>query len=79
MAGAVNKMPQLPGQGFMLWHSVALVPKEVNISEIKRASDVAKRGGKIVTEPQVGAYGNVQVIVPVISSTPNASPEQKKP
>jgi hypothetical protein len=61
----------------MLWHSVALVPNDLNVSEIKRASDIKKRGGKIVTEPQVGAYGSAQAIIPMSSQHPAADP--KKP
>ncbi len=75
-----SQMPKVPNQnpGFMLWHAVALIPKDINVSEIKRASDVAKRGGKIVTEPQVGAWGSVQAIIP-ITPPPSATTEQKKP
>ena len=60
---AGNQAPQLPNPGFMLWHTVAVIPKDVNVAEIKRVSDVAKRGGKIVTEPQAGAYGSAQPFV----------------
>ena len=68
LANQVSKVPEskpTTGLGFMLWHSVAVVPKDVNIAEIKRVSDVAKRGGKIVTEPQAGAYGN---LMPILTS-----------
>jgi hypothetical protein len=70
MIAAVNELPQVQGTGFMLWHSVALVPKDVEVSEIKRISDVAKRGGKIVTEPQAGAYTSAQAIIPIVPQVP---------
>jgi len=77
---AMQQTPMLPNQvAFMLWHSVALVPKDVSIAEIKRVSDVAKRGGKIVTEPQAGAFSNPMPVFtsPVAPSSP--MPKAKKP
>jgi hypothetical protein len=71
LENSANSTLKIPNQnaGFMMWHSVAVIPRELNTSEIKRASDVAKRGGKIVTEPQVGAFGNLQAIIPIIQPT----------
>lgn len=34
MATAVNQLPQVQGTGFILWHSVALIPTSVDVSEI---------------------------------------------
>lgn len=68
-------------QGFVLWHSVAVVPKDLNVSEIKRVSDVAKRGGKVITEPQAGAYGNAMPNL-ALPTSPAISPpkeQSKKP
>src|SRR5271157_1580097 len=56
MEVALASIPQ--NQGFGLWHSAAVIPKDVNVAEIKRVSDVAKRGGKVITEPQAGAWAN---------------------
>lgn len=72
---ASSQKNQMPNPAFMLWHAVAVIPKDVNVTEIKRASDVAKRGGKIVTEPQVGAFGNPMPIItspvaPLSTATP---------
>jgi hypothetical protein len=78
MAAAVSQMPQIPGQAFMLWHAVAIVPKAVDVSEIKRASEVTKRGGKIVTEPEAGAFGSVQAIIPTTPAPSTESSTQKK-
>lgn len=50
-----------PGQTavfqFQMWHAVALIPKGVESSSIKRASDVKQLGGRLLTEP-VGTYGS---------------------
>jgi hypothetical protein len=78
MAEAVNDLSKqagpttIPNQApaFMLWHTIAVIPTEVNISEIKHVSDIIKRGGRIVTQPQVGAFGSVQVILPTAPTTP---------
>lgn len=47
-----------PNQNFGMWHTVAVIPKDLNVSEIKRVSDIPKRGGKILTEPGAGAFGS---------------------
>jgi hypothetical protein len=73
---ASSQIPAMPNPGFMLWHAVAVIPKDVNVAEIKRVSDVAKRGGKIVTEPQAGAFSNpMPILSSPISSLPSAKPK----
>lgn len=79
-AKATGQVPP-PNQnlGFNLWHSVALVPRDLNVSEIKRVSDVAKRGGKILTEPQAGAHGSAQaiILIPAPAIAPQTSAPKK--
>ena len=83
-ADAARNAGQIPGPnqsvGFILWHSVAVIPIEVNVTEIKRVSDVAKRGGKIVTEPQAGAWSNAMPILtsPIVPLPSAPTPKAKK-
>jgi hypothetical protein len=70
MAGAVSELPQVQGAAFMLWHSVALIPRDVDASEIKRVTDVAKRGGKVLTDPQAGAFGSPQAVITIVPPQP---------
>ena len=44
--------------GFMLWHSVAVIPKDSDPGSIKRVSDVYRQGGRMVTDPAAGGFGN---------------------
>ncbi len=57
--------------GFMLWHAVALLPKESDPASVKRVSDVYRQGGRMVTDPAAGGFGN-----PVVIAT---SPPQSVP
>lgn len=41
----------------LVWHSVALIPKDSDPSTIKRVSDVARQGGRFITQP-ADAYGS---------------------
>ncbi len=75
LSSAIAGMPQNPNQGFALWHAVAVIPNDVNTAEIKRVSDVAKRGGKVVTEPLAGAWANV---MPVMAPIPTSADPAKK-
>jgi hypothetical protein len=52
-AGSVGQ-----NQAFALWHSVVLLPKDIDTSEIKRVSDVGKRGGRIIVQPPAGGFSN---------------------
>lgn len=76
----LNQLPQVQGSGFNLWHSVAVLPNDVNTSEIKRVSDIEKRGGKILTEPKAGAFGSPQPLIPIVPpllSPSNPLPKKK--
>src|SRR6266478_1617589 len=57
--------------GFTLWHAVALLPKESDPASVKRVSDVYRQGGRMVTDPAAGGFGN-----PVVIAT---SPPQSVP
>ena len=70
----------IPGQqmGFMLWHTVAIIPKESDPASIKRVSDVYRQGGRIVTDPTAGGFGNpVSVLIPAIQPVIAAAPSPK--
>lgn len=43
------------GYSFAIWHTVVLVPKETNPHTITKVSDVARQGGRIITDP-IGGY-----------------------
>jgi hypothetical protein len=64
-----------PGQqtGFVLWHAVALIPKESDPASIKRVSDVYRQGGRIVTDPAAGGFGNPMVAksTPLVATQPS--------
>jgi len=57
-----------------VWHSVALIPKDSDPTTIKRVSDVARQGGRFVTQP-ANVYGSPLVIpnltppVPLVAET----------
>jgi hypothetical protein len=67
---AIDKMPLGIGTG--MWHGLALLPISVDVSEIKKASDIEKRGGILITDPKVGGYqqGVGKPIIP----PPNIAP-----
>jgi len=68
-------------QTFNLWHTVALLPKDVDASEIKRVSDIEKRGGRMVVQPAAGAFANPALgtgPLPPAATTPPASVPEKK-
>lgn len=49
---------------FQMWHTVALIPKDVQSDSIKKASDVKRMGGRILTEP-LGSYGSpMKILLP---------------
>ncbi|HET7107589.1 MAG TPA: hypothetical protein VFI38_12330 [Candidatus Acidoferrum sp.] len=71
LEAALKTIPS--NHGFGLWHSVAVVPKDVNTSDIKRVSDVAKRRGKVLSDPQAGAFANS------MANIPQETNQEKKP
>ena len=79
---ALKEVPVNAGQGFMLWHSVALIPKDSDPAAIKRISDVVRQGGRIVTDPAAGGFGNIIAIAtipaPAAPSTPPPTPPSVK-
>jgi hypothetical protein len=72
-----DKLPLPPGQGisFSLWHTVAIVPNDIDVSTVKRASDIKKVGGRILTLP-IGGYGSPMVFG-VPQPSPNRTPNPK--
>lgn len=71
--GAINGALKKPGEGqvtrYQMWHVAALIPKDVDPSNIKRVSDVEKLKGKVITSP-VGGWSN-SVMVPGPPPTPH--------
>ena len=74
-----------PGQqaAFMLWHAVALIPKDSDPAAIKRVSDVERQGGRMVTDPAAGGFGNAVAIVtppppPALPAKTTPPPKKKK-
>jgi hypothetical protein len=64
-----------------LWHTVALIPKDVNVSEIKHVSDVEKRNGRVIAYPPAGGFGNPVMgtrVVPASSPAPSSSADKAK-
>jgi hypothetical protein len=64
-----KNIPQpAPGQAIaiQLWHTLAVIPQDADPSTIKRASDVHRMNGRVVTDP-IGGFGSTVVIIP---STP---------
>jgi hypothetical protein len=68
----------LPGTGSSLWHGIALLPSSVQISELKRPSDLERRGGIFVTDPKVGGFPQVIFRPAPPPPTPLCAPEPKK-
>ncbi|MGB9069955.1 MAG: hypothetical protein WCC21_15410 [Candidatus Acidiferrales bacterium] len=66
-----DKLPFPPGQGvsFTIWHTLAVIPADIDPSSIKRASDVEKVGGRILTLP-IGGWGSGMTVGTPPSSTP---------
>ena len=62
VAKDIPPAPQGQQAFFMLWHAVALVPKETDPSTIKRVSDIYRQGGRMVTDPATGGFGNGVII-----------------
>jgi hypothetical protein len=60
-----------------VWHSVALMPKDGDLSTIKRVSDVAKQGGRFITPP-ASAYGN-SLLIPNLTPAGPLPVAPKKP
>jgi hypothetical protein len=62
---------QVIAQQITMWHSVALIPVDGDVSEIKRVSDVERHGGRIIAEPPAGGFGNlITIITPQIQTPP---------
>lgn len=91
MAEAIKAAPQVqaiqngqngqPNQKVMaqtvnMWHSIALVPSDADVSEIKRISDVSKHGGRILSDPPAGGFGNV---ITIITPQDQAQPPTPQP
>lgn len=66
------------GQGFNLWHSIALIPKDSDPGSIKRVSDVTRQGGRLVTDPVAGGFGNVLAIATAPPVAPTPAPLEPK-
>jgi hypothetical protein len=71
---AVKQVPPNTGQGFMLWHAVALIPKDSDPAAIKRISDVYRQGGRVVTDPTAGGFANPIAIATTPTPTPPTVP-----
>jgi hypothetical protein len=56
LTSATDTIP--PSQFVGLWHSAALIPKDIEVSELKRVSDIEKRGGRMIVYPAAGAFSN---------------------
>jgi hypothetical protein len=58
--------PEPPaGQAFaiQLWHTVALIPQDADPTTIKRASDIHRMNGRVLTDP-IGGFSNTTIIPP---------------
>jgi hypothetical protein len=49
--------------GLQLWHTVALIPQDADPNTIKRASDIHRMNGRILTDP-IGGFSNTMIIPP---------------
>jgi hypothetical protein len=82
---SANPMPPLSqGQtlacSFQMWHAVALIPKDVESTSIKKASDIKQLGGRILTDP-VGGWGSPMAIPlkqPMQSGVPKQESSKRK-
>ena len=72
LRSATDTIPQ--NQSFALWHSAALFPKDIEVSELKRVSDIEKRGGRMIVFPPAGAFSNGMPGTGPMPQTPAPTP-----
>jgi hypothetical protein len=70
MEGFANLPPLPPGQSrmFSMWHTIAAIPQDADPTTIKRASDVKRLGGRMLTDP-VGGLGSPMMVPPNSGAT----------
>jgi hypothetical protein len=61
-AGPTNPPAQIAQ--INMWHAIAILPSGSDPNAIKRVSDVSRQGGRMITEPPAGGFGNVIIIGP---------------